>query len=312
MNYTVNMELKKIIVASNEQNQRLDVFLVVQFPEYSRSFLKTQIQNGNITLNSKKVNAGIKIKSGDDIQLNLPTLENISIKPEKNIPINIIYEDNDFITINKQSGIVVHPSESTPAHTLVNGLIAYYPDIISVGDDPKRPGIVHRLDKDVSGIMVIAKNQRAFDHLKIQFKERSVKKKYIALVYGRIIPDNGTINTPIGRSKSQPNRMSVKRIGDGKEAETHYKTTKNFKDYTLLEIEIKTGRTHQIRVHLLSKGNPIVGDSTYYLKRMAKKTGMNRIFLHAYHIQFADLNGNLLKFNANIPEELDQFLKQLT
>ncbi|MFA6272287.1 MAG: RluA family pseudouridine synthase [Patescibacteria group bacterium] len=303
---------RQIVVDLSEEGNRLDKFLSDQFSDYSRSFLQTQIKNGSITLNNKKSDPGIKIKAGDKIQMTLREPEKLSIKPENNIQLDILFEDKDFLVINKQSGIVVHPSESTPTHTIVNALIAYYPNISTVGDDPKRPGIVHRLDKDVSGVMVIAKNQGAFEFLKLQFQDRKIRKKYTTLVYGKMNPPNGMISAPIGRSTSQPNRMSVKKIGEGKEAITLYKTIKNYHNYSLLEIETKTGRTHQIRVHLLSRGNPIVGDNKYFLKRVTKKAELGRIFLHANSIQFTGLNGQILRFKADIPTDLKLFLKQLT
>ena len=306
------MTQKQITADSADQGKRLDKFLSERLLDYSRSFLQAQIKNGSIALNNKKPEPGTKIKAGDKIQIILNMPENISIKPENNIQLDILFENNDFLVINKHSGIVVHPSESTPAHTIVNALIAHYPNISEVGDDAKRPGIVHRLDKDVSGVMVIAKNQKSFEFLKLQFQDRKIRKKYTALVYGKMNPSDGMISAPIGRSTSQPNRMSVKKIGEGKEAITLYKTIKIFNNYSLLEIETKTGRTHQIRVHLLSRGNPIVGDNTYFLKKAKKKAELNRIFLHAYSIQFRGLNGDLLRFKADIPTDLKLFLKQLT
>lgn len=311
MTYTNNMD-KHITVTAKDQGKRLDKFLTEQFKENSRSSLQSQIRKSEITVDGKTVITGMKLKVGNEIQISLHTPKAISIKPDKNIFLDILFEDENYIIINKQSGIVVHPSQSTPSQTLVNGLMAYCPNIISVGDDPIRPGIVHRLDKDVSGTMVIAKNQNSFTHLKNQFKERMVKKKYTALVYGNMVPPSGEINLPIGRSKTQSNRMSVKRIGEGRKAVTIYKTIKEYNNFSLLEMETKTGRTHQIRVHLLSKGNPVVGDNTYYLKKMKKKAKINRIFLHANSLQFIDTKGDLMKFSANLPKDLDNYLKQLT
>jgi 23S rRNA pseudouridine1911/1915/1917 synthase len=312
MIYTADMEQISLNVSAEDNRKRLDKFLVEQFSSYSRSFLQSQIKKGKITLNGSRVITGNKLKEGDEVKIILHDPKIISLKPNKDITIDVIFENDDLVVINKPSGIVVHPSQSTPEHTLVNGLISYYPNIISIGDDPNRPGIVHRLDKDASGIMVIAKSQKTFEHLKTQFQDREIKKKYTALVFGKITPSYGKIDAPIGRSKSKPSRMSVKRSDEGKEALTYYKTTKEYNNYSLLEIETKTGRTHQIRVHLLSIGYPIVGDSIYYVKKTRRKVKINRIFLHAQSIQFSDINGSLMKFKANLPNELKQFLKQLT
>jgi 23S rRNA pseudouridine1911/1915/1917 synthase len=306
------MKQQRITVYLKDQGKRLDVFLCEKLKFYSRSSLQTLIKNGNILLNGNKSNSSAKITANDKILVTLPELKSLTVNPEPKIQLDVIYEDDDFLVINKNSGIVVHPSESTKEHTIVNALLAHYPQIASVGDDSKRPGIVHRLDKDVSGVMVIAKNQESFEFLKSQFQERKIRKKYIALVYGKILPPNGKISAPIGRSKSQPNRMSVKKIGEGREAITLYKTLTNFHKHSLLEIETKTGRTHQIRVHLLSRGNPIVGDTTYFLKKMVKKTEINRIFLHAISIQFTSNKGEKMGFKAEIPPDLKQLLKQLT
>ncbi|MFH1535270.1 MAG: RluA family pseudouridine synthase [Patescibacteria group bacterium] len=306
------MEQKNFTVENSDKKTRLDKYLAVKLPKFSRSFLQNLIRKKEVIVNGMVFGAADKVKNGDKISITLNEPLKISLKPESDIKLNIILENENYLIINKPSGIVVHPSQSTPIHTLVNSLIAYYPKIVTVGDDPKRPGIVHRLDKDVSGIMVIAKNQKTFEHLKTLFKNRKVQKKYTALVYGKIVPLNGKISAPIGRSKSKPNRMSVKRVGDGKEAITFYKTIKQYQSYSLLEIETKTGRTHQIRVHLLSKGNPIVGDAIYYLKKAKNNREIDRIFLHAHSIQFTDMNDNLLKFRADIPKKLKQFLTQLT
>lgn len=306
------MDIKKIQINSEKVGKRLDIFLTETFPNYSRALFQSQIKKGDILLNGEKTRPGAKLKVDDLVNVALPKVVPLIVKPEKNIKLNILFENDNFIVINKPAGIVVHPSESTPEHTIVNALLAYCPKISSVGDDSKRPGIVHRLDKEVSGVMIIAKNQKTFDHLKKQFQNRTIQKKYIALIHGKIIPSSGTINIPIGRSKSDPNRMSVKKSGDGREAITIYKTKRILGQYSLLEIEIKTGRTHQIRVHLLSKGNPIVGDTKYHTKKMVKNTEIKRVYLHAQSIRFTGINGEIFRFKADIPEDFKLFLKQLT
>lgn len=305
------MEKKTITVNSSEKGKRLDKFLVKKFPIFSRSFLQRLIKEEKVTINEKKAPAHTKVKERDSISIELVAPPKISLKADSNIPLDIIFEDKDFLILNKPSGIVVHPSLSNPNKTLINGVLAYLPEISSVGEDPVRPGIVHRLDKEVSGIMVIAKSQKFFLHLKKQFRNRTIAKKYIALVHGIITPSSGKIDLNIGRSKRKPYRMSVKQKSGGRFALTYYQTLKKFTKYTLLEIKTKTGRTHQIRVHLHALGYPIVGDRVYKIKRVKLDKDLNRIFLHASSIKFFDLQKKKREFHVQLPKALSQYMIKL-
>jgi len=233
----------------------------------------------------------------------MPLKANLSIK------LKIVYENEDVLVINKPAGLVVHPSKPNQSDTLVNGLIAYYPGIKNVGDDPMRPGIVHRLDKDTSGLMVVAKNNTSFEYLKKQFAERKVIKKYLALVHGRVRDEKGTITKAISLSKKSHQKRSALLDDKAKKAWTEYKILKRFEDYTLLETYPKTGRTHQIRVHLTSIGHPIVGDRQYRFKRQPELPGLKRQFLHAAYLKLKLPNGKLIELKSDLPKDLAKSLK---
>jgi len=228
--------------------------------------------------------------------------------------LDIIYENDDFLIINKPSGLIVHPTTFKETNTLVHFLINYYPQIKNIGDDKDlRPGIVHRLDKNVSGLMVIAKTQEAFDHLKEQFKERKVKKEYYALVYGEVKEKKGIIDLSIGFSKRKSKiKMTVFSQNKSKSAITEYEVLKKFPNFTLLKVKIKTGRTHQIRAHLNFIGHPILGDKIYRnkgLERKIKKINLDRIFLHSFMLCFYDLKNKWVEFEKEMPEELNEIIK---
>ena len=252
------------------------------------------------------------------------------LEPDFNIPLNVVYEDKDIIVLNKQSGISVHPSVNEPSGTLVNALVAKYPEIKNVGEDPIRPGIVHRLDKDTSGLLVVARNQKTFEFLKKEWQEGKVVKKYLALVWGSPKKERGEIVSELTRSPKDFRKRVVIKPGKktlaGKLAVTEYKVIKKFsakggsafggKDYSLLEVYPKTGRTHQIRIHLASLGHQIVGDKVYGKKRQMPE-GLARQFLHAYYLSFslpagqAGLFGRKLAFEADLPESLKEILAKI-
>jgi 23S rRNA pseudouridine1911/1915/1917 synthase len=228
--------------------------------------------------------------------------------------LDIIYENKDFLIINKHSGLIVHPTTFKEINTLVNFLIEYCPQIKNVGDDKNlRPGIVHRLDKDVSGLMIIAKTQEAFDCLKKQFKERKVKKEYYALVYGDVKERKGVIDLAIGFSKRKSKiKMTVFSQNKSKSAITEYEVLKKFLNFTLLKVKIKTGRTHQIRAHLNFIGHPILGDRIYKNKGLARKIKnkkLDRIFLHCFKLGFYDLENKWMEFEKEMPENMNYELK---
>ena len=231
-----------------------------------------------------------------------------------------IFEDENYLVINKPAGLLVHGSEQIKEKTLTDMLITDYPDLVKVGDDPSRPGIIHRLDRLASGLLVIAKSQRSFDDLKNQFQKRTIKKLYIALAHGRISKDEGEINFPIERSTkgykmaALPLTCNSEKNIKGHRADTYFCITKRFKNYTLLEIKIKTGRTHQVRVHLSAYGYPLVGDEVYGTRKTRiknKKLGINRLFLVANELEFIDLAGNVKSFKVDLPEDLKELLVKI-
>jgi len=247
----------------------------------------------------------------------------LELKPDKNIPLVIVYEDSDVVVVNKQAGISVHPSINEPEGTLANALIARYPELKGVGDpstssgqENLRPGVVHRLDKDTSGILVVAKNQKAFDFLKKEWQEGHVVKKYLALVWGHLNKNSGEIISELARSTKDfrrrmivnPDKRSDREI-KGKLAVTEYKLIKKYKNFSLVEVYPKTGRTHQIRIHMASIGHSIVGDKVYGGKRQMPE-GLSRQFLHAHYLSFSLFNKKMA-FEADLPQDLEQVLTKL-
>jgi len=318
---------------------RLDQYLAKKLPTRSRSFLKSRIKAGNVLVNGKITKPSYILKENDEIELEIAEPKQTILKPNSNIKLNIIYEDKDIIAIDKPAGLTVHPTKKHEQNTLVNALLAYYPPLKGVGDEPElRPGIVHRLDKDTSGLMVIAKNNEAFHWLKKQFSERKVEKKYTALVIGKLKAKEGIISKALSRAKGSIKWTIVPRI-DVKEAITYYRVLEIFpslchpkpqaKDlmkskkilrsaqnnrlfYTLLEAQPKTGRTHQIRVHLASIGHPIAGDKLYCFKRQEPPEGLKRQFLHASYLKLSLLDGKIVELRSELPEDLKEIINALS
>ena len=226
-------------------------------------------------------------------------------------PLKIIYEDKDVIVIDKLAGVLVHPLYEKQDDTIVNSLLFYYPKIKDVGEDPLRPGIVHRLDKDTSGLLIIAKDNPAFDFLKEQFIKRTIEKRYWALVIDKVKDKTGIITKSISIHKKGYKKRSALLDSKSKKAVTRYKIIKKFKKYTLLEIKTETGRTHQIRVHLASIGHPIVGDKDYKFKRRPCPKDLKRQFLHAYYLKFQLPSGRMIKLKSELPEDLKEILKNI-
>lgn len=252
-------------VASADIKTRLDIFLSQKLPELTRSRIKKLIEDGQASLNNKPAKAGVKIKAGDQIGITIPAPQPIKAEPEK-IPLDIVYEDRHIIVINKPHGFAVHPGAGRAKGTLVNALLYHCKDLSGIGG-ALRPGIVHRIDKDTSGVLVVAKTDKSHQFLSKQFKEHSIKRKYLALVWGMVKNDEGTIDLPIGRHVSERKKMSV-RTSRGRRAVTHYKVIKRFDNFTLIEATLETGRTHQIRVHLSAIHHPVAGDPVYGKKNM--------------------------------------------
>lgn len=252
--------MKEYIVSQEEKGKRLDAYISSVNTDITRTSAQRLIEDGNILVNGKNVKVSYKIQENDKISVEIPKPKQIELKAQ-DIPIEIIYEDSDIIVVNKPKGMVVHPANGNPDGTLVNAIMAICKDSLSGIGGEIRPGIVHRIDKDTSGLLIVAKNDNAHVKMSEQIKNHEVKKTYIALVRGVFKENEATIDMPIGRSTSDRKKMAVNK--NGKNAITHIKVLKRFDKYTLLQVNIETGRTHQIRVHLSHIGYPIVGDYTY-------------------------------------------------
>lgn len=286
------------------QNGRLDKVCSEIFSDYSRSQIKQLLDGGNITVNGKTEKAKYKVKSGDVIRLEEPETKTLELRPE-NIPLDIVYEDDDVIVINKPQGMVVHPAPGHDEHTLVNALLYHCP--LSTINGTFRPGIVHRIDKDTSGLLMVAKNDKAHRSLAKQLKDKTNIREYVALVHGRIAEDEGTINAPIGRSLKDRKKQAV--VKDGRNAVTHFEVLKRYRDYTFVKCILETGRTHQIRVHMKYIGHPLVGDPLYGPKKTIKGNGQ---FLHAGKLGFVHpTTGELLIFEAPLPKIFQECLEKL-
>lgn len=286
------------------QNGRLDKVCSEIFSDYSRSQIKQLLDGGNITVNGKTEKAKYKVKSGNVIRLEEPETKTLELRPE-NIPLDIVYEDDDVIVINKPQGMVVHPAPGHDEHTLVNALLYHCP--LSTINGTFRPGIVHRIDKDTSGLLMVAKNDKAHRSLAKQLKDKTNIREYVALVHGRIAEDEGTINAPIGRSLKDRKKQAV--VKDGRNAVTHFEVLKRYRDYTFVKCILETGRTHQIRVHMKYIGHPLVGDPLYGPKKTIKGNGQ---FLHAGKLGFVHpTTGKLLIFEAPLPKIFQECLEKL-
>lgn len=262
------MDKKNLMVTEKESGNRLDIYLVKQYEGLSRNYIQKLIKGNYVRVNGKSEKSNYIVKPEDCIEVSLPKTKNISIKPE-NIKVNIVYEDDDIIVIDKQQGIIVHPTLDNPSGTLVNGLLYHYGSGLSDINGIMRPGIVHRIDKDTSGLLVVAKNNKSHKILAEQFKQYTVKRKYRAIVSGNIRETNAVIDAPIGRDPVNRLRRTV--IGGGKHAVTHFRVLNRYKNYTYIEAKLKTGRTHQIRVHFSYIGKPILGDPIYGQKDLKFK-----------------------------------------
>jgi len=305
--------MRKIIVDKINFSVRLDKFLVKEFFSLgmTRGEVIRSIKSGDILVNNKKIKPSYKLKSGDvivspSLQLSPERREGSVLKPNYDLKIKIIYQDENVIVVDKPAGLSVHPSQPEEKDTLINFLIYKFPEILNVHDDlaevKLRPGIVHRLDKDTSGVMVVARNMKAFRELKKLFKEHKIEKKYLALVYGKMREKSGVISKPIARAGNYRKQVIAGRKTKTKirEAVTFYKVLKEFDNHSLLEVVPKTGRMHQIRIHLFSIGHPVVGDKLYKLRRI-KAIQAPRQMLHATSIKFK-LFGRNYFFTSPLPD----------
>ena len=281
---------------------RLDVFLADRLPGLSRSQVRKVIDGGGARVGSFTRKAGYKVKAGDRVHVEYEVPEPEGPLVPQNIPLKVVYQDAEVIVLDKQANLVVHPGPGHPSGTLVNALIHHFPEVALIGSEG-RPGIVHRLDQDTSGVMVVARTPRAFTSLQDQFRRRIVWKTYLALAWGRISAQEGRINWPLGRHPKEGARMSV-RARSPKRAETFFQVQRVFRDTTLLEVKPVTGRTHQIRVHLAAAGFPIVGDPVY--GRRKEPRGFPRIFLHAHTLSFLHpATEERLTFASPLPPDLE-------
>jgi 23S rRNA pseudouridine1911/1915/1917 synthase len=302
-----SMSASKIIsFVVDKSGRRLDKAVAEHCPELSRTQAQKLISDGLVTVNDQVAKAGLKLDAGDRVRITLPPSPVSAPVPEA-MPLSIVYEDSDLLVVDKPAGLTVHPAPGHPDHTLVNAILAHVPGLAGVGD-AERPGLVHRLDKDASGLMAVAKNRQAQLNLIAQFKARSVLKAYLVLVRGRLTPVDGVIEAPIGRDPRYRKRMAVVAEGEGREARTSYHVLRHIGDYSLLEVGLETGRTHQIRVHLSAIGYPVFGDRVYGVK----SDNLPRLFLHAARLGFKlPATGEYQEFTSDLPLELERALGEV-
>lgn len=300
------MENLEFIVIEAQNGLRFDKLCVEILPDLSRTRIQDLIANGFITINDLEVKANTKVRTNDIISAEWPEDEELKVEAEE-MDLDVLYEDKDLIVINKPKGMVVHPGAGNPNHTLVNGLLAHCKDLSGI-NGVLRPGIVHRIDKDTSGCLVVAKNDLAHQNLSEQLAKRTLKRTYIALVHGVIQHNVGTIEAPIGRDKSDRQKMTVTSM-NARPALTHFKVVKRYEAYTLVECQLDTGRTHQIRVHFQYINYPIVGDPKYSIKKTLETQGQ---CLHAQRIEFIHpRTQEIMQFEAEMPEVFKQVLEEL-
>ncbi|MEE0791157.1 MAG: RluA family pseudouridine synthase [Clostridia bacterium] len=299
--------MKNVIVNENDKGKRLDIYIAENFNELSRTMIKKLIESNNVLVNDKSEKVSYKVQANDNISIDVPEAKETKLKAQE-IPLDIIYEDSDIIVVNKPKGMVVHPANGNPDGTLVNAILSICKNSLSGIGGELRPGIVHRLDKDTSGLIIVAKNDKAHINMSEQIKERNVKKTYIALVRGNVPEEEATINMPIGRSTKDRKKMAVTK--NGKQAITHFKVLKRYSKYTLLEIKIETGRTHQIRVHMAEIGYPVVGDAVY--SNGKNEFGIEGQMLHAYKLEFMHpITNKHMELTAPLPQYFEEILKKL-
>jgi len=297
--------IQKIIV-SGEDIVRIDTYLANNIEELSRSYIQKLIDEGSIHVNDKIVKSNYKVKQNDAIDIDIPEPVELNVNAE-DIELNVVYEDCDVLVINKPQGMVVHPAAGNYSGTLVNALLNHCSDLSGI-NGVMRPGIVHRIDKDTSGLLLVAKNDLSHKNLAEQIKEHTVNRRYIALVEGVIKVDKGTIEGPIGRHRTDRKKMDVVTLG--KPAVTHFKVLERLKGYTLIEAKLETGRTHQIRVHMSHIGHSVVGDPLYGIKN--QKFNLNGQALHAAVLGFMHpRTGEYMEFEAPIPKHMEKLLEDI-
>ena len=311
--------LERFSVEPGEAGCRLDSWLAEKVPDLSRTRLKALVEEGRVSVDGRAVKPSVRLKVGQKVRVTVPPTPPETLRAEP-IPLRVIYEDADVLVVDKPARMVVHPGAGQKSGTLAHALLAHAPSTAGVGG-PRRPGIVHRLDKGTSGLLVVAKSARAYSGLTAELAARKVARRYLVLVHGEVRRAEGVIDTPIGRHPHQRTRMAVLPPGRGKRAVTRFRVLERFKGYTYLEAQLETGRTHQIRVHLTSIGHPVVGDTTYRQRGTPRITdpalaglveGLDGVALHATMLAFTHpVTGQRLEFSVPPPERMERLLAHL-
>lgn len=299
----------KVNVPAGVDQVRLDQFLsTLKEPEISRSYASKLIKDDRIQLNGKSCKASSRVKEGDELLIDMPEPVSLDVVAE-DIPLDIVYEDEDFLIVNKPKGMVVHPAAGHYQGTLVNAVMNHCGEELSTINGVMRPGIVHRIDKNTTGLLVVCKNDKAHKSLAEQLKEHSITRKYVAIVCGNIKEDSGTVDAPLGRSKKDRKKQAIDMV-DGRDAVTHFRVLERFSDYTLVECILETGRTHQIRVHMASIGHPVLGDDVYGPKKCPFT--LEGQCLHAKVLGFIHPStGEYVEFDSEYPEYLKRLMDRL-
>ncbi|MCI5869523.1 MAG: RluA family pseudouridine synthase [Dorea sp.] len=301
--------MKEFFTVENQEGDRIDRYLSEELEDRSRSYIQKLIKEQYVKVNEKPVKANYRLSLGDMVEIDLPEAKEPDIVPE-DIPMDILYEDQDIIMINKPKQMVVHPAPGHYSGTLVNALMYHCGDELSGINGTMRPGIVHRIDMDTTGSLVVCKNDMAHQSLSAQLKEHSIRRIYVAIVHGNIKEDSGTVNAPIGRHPTERKKMST-HCKNGREAITHYQVLERFGDYTYIQCELETGRTHQIRVHMASIGHPLLGDQVYGPKKCPFPTLQGQT-LHARTLGIIHpRTGEHLEVNAPLPDYFEELLESL-
>ena len=301
-------DLFRFQITEEQEEERVDKCIAALIDSLSRSFIQKMIKEGRVCINGLPVKASYQVKAGDDLSFLLPKAQEPDIEPE-DIPLDILYEDSDVLVVNKPKDMVVHPAAGHYSHTLVNAVLYHCRGQLSGINGVLRPGIVHRIDKDTTGVLIVCKNDRAHNALAEQLKEHSITRKYRAIVCGNLKEDEGTVDAPLGRHPQDRKKMAIVRSG-GKRAVTHYRVLERFGNYTYIECRLETGRTHQIRVHMASLGHPLLGDEIYgRAKSPFKLEGQT---LHAMVLGFIHpTTGEYMEFEAPLPEYFEKLLEKL-
>lgn len=302
------MQNEQFAIATDDVNHRLDTWLTAKLGQYSRSYIEKLIGEGSVTVNDKPVKTGYKLKNGDIVNACIPEPKQLDVRAES-IELDILYEDKDIVVVNKPRGMVVHPAAGNYTGTLVNALLEHCSGSLSDINGIIRPGIVHRIDKDTSGVLVVAKNNEAHAKLSEKLKEHDIQRIYIAVAEGIIAENSGKIDAPIGRHPVERKKMAVN-VKNGRRAVTHFKVLERLKSATLVELRLETGRTHQIRVHMAYIGHPLVGDTVYGRKK--QKYDFEGQALHARLLGFVHPDsGEYVEFEAEPPVEFNELVKRL-